>query len=172
VQRLEGKPLLHGEQSRPFADEQEMRSSLHDALRERGDVTNVLDPGDAAAAERPAFHDAGVERHRADAVGDAAVADRAGRSIVFDRLSAGQRRIERRLPLPQQRQRRPHGNLPKAPGRDRADLRHVDPPASPGCSKVAFHHISPRIPSSILPKPRRYAAAAAVLVKLARLCRR
>ena len=86
VQRLQRKALLHGELLRPLADQQDVRRLLHDAPGHGGGVADVLQAGHAAAGQRLAVHDAGVELHRADGVAQAAEADRVDLRIVLDGL--------------------------------------------------------------------------------------
>ena len=52
-------------------------------------MAHVLDAGNRAAIQRAALHHAGIERHRADAVRQPAVTDRAYRGIVLDGLRPG-----------------------------------------------------------------------------------
>ncbi len=85
-----GKPCCRAKRRSAFADEEDVRRALHDAAGKGGGVADIFDGGDGAAAERAAVHDTGVQADRADAVGQAAVADAVDRGVIFDGLSAGE----------------------------------------------------------------------------------
>ena len=87
-------------------------------------MTHILQTGDAAAGQRVAVHDAGVELYRADGVAQAAEADRMDLGIVLDRLRAGQGGVEGGLVGLQQRRGGLHRGLSERPGGDDHEIRH------------------------------------------------
>ena len=65
-------------------------------------MADVFQAGDAAAGQGVAVHDAGIELHGADRVGQTAVADRVDLGIVLDGLRPGDGGVQGRLALAQQ----------------------------------------------------------------------
>ena len=60
-------------------------------------MPNVFQAGHGPAREGLAIHHTGVQLHRPDGVGDAAVPDRIDLGVVLHGLGAGQGRVEGRL---------------------------------------------------------------------------
>ena len=97
-ERLQRKPLLNAEQLAPSPTRRTCGVFLHDPACQGRDVADIFDAGDAAAGERLAVHDAGVELYRADGVAQPAIADRVHLRVVLDGLP-GQGRVEGGFPL-------------------------------------------------------------------------
>ncbi len=110
--------MLHGERACAVADEQDVGRPFHDAACDRRGVADVFKAADRAARQRVAVHDAGIERNRADRVGDAAKTDGIDLRIILDGLGPSDGGIQSGTPVAEHRKRNIHGDAAKRPSGD------------------------------------------------------